>query len=408
MPFGTKHDARSGLAIDFHQVFTDILQPAAVLAGLQLVRPDPDAASGWSLTKQTLGGLMSSDVVVAEITTWDPNVMYEVGVRHALSRGPTVLITTSPETPPFDLGYVRLVRYDPRNLEAARAQLSQVLGVAARSSEGSPIYEFFPTLRVELPGELLSSAAADAANVTRATARVGEPSPLDGLRTFRGRGDWDGLIQAADSLSDQAKGDPQVQQLLALALNRRAGPGDQERALALMRVLVSESPNDPEVLGILGRVYKDRWKATGADADLREATRAYAQAFALQPTDYYAGFNAASLLFLQATPEANADLARLLPRVNTLVVDRLGQKGPDDFWAINVATELAIIGRNWSDAREFAQRQVASRPDPWMLTVEIESLQRLGRRLTGPDSDALSQVVAILTAAAGPTGAPRA
>ena len=166
--------------------------------------------------------------------------------------------------------------------------------------------------------------------------------------------------------------------------------------------------NDPEVLGILGRVYKDRWKATGADADLREATRAYAQAFALQPTDYYAGFNAASLLFLQATPEANADLARLLPRVNTLVVDRLGQKGPDDFWAINVATELAIIGRNWSAAREFAQRQVASRPDPWMLTVEIESLQRLGRRLTGPDSDALSQVVAILTAATGPTGAPRA
>jgi len=408
LPFGVKHDAATGTTVDFERVFAEILKPAAERAGLMLVRADSGSISSSSLTKQVLAGVMSSDLVLADITTADPDVMYELGVRHALNRGPTVLLSASARTPPFDLGYLRIVRYEPRDVEASRAQLIDVLSFAARSSEGSPIYEFFPSLHVDLPADLQPAATTDAVDAAEATAEANLPSPLDTLRALRKQGDWDKLIQTADALPAQAKNDPQVQQLLALTLNRRAGPGDQDRAVALMTALRLESPDDPEVLGILGRIHKDRWKTTGAEADLREAASAYAQAFAVQSTDYYAGFNAASLLFLQATPDADADLAGLLPRVKALVAERLSQKGPDDFWAINVATELAVIERDWGAAREFARRQVAASADPWMLTSGVESLQRLGRRLTGADAEALAEIVGMLAAAAGTTRAPRA
>ena len=51
-----------------------------------------------------------------------------------------------------------------------------------------------------------------------------------------------------------------VQQQWALDLNRRNSPGDRDKAVKLLETLISTNGPDPETLGILGRIYKDRYR----------------------------------------------------------------------------------------------------------------------------------------------------
>ena len=64
----------------------------------------------------------------------------------------------------------------------------------------------------------------------------------------------------SDEFPDHLKSNVMVQQQRALALNRRNGPGDRDEAQLILEKLVKENGVDPETLGLLGRVHKDRYK----------------------------------------------------------------------------------------------------------------------------------------------------
>ncbi len=64
-----------------------------------------------NIIKDILINLNRADVVIADLTDRNPNVFYELGVRHAL-RDATVLITQRMEDVPFDLRQYALVEYD--------------------------------------------------------------------------------------------------------------------------------------------------------------------------------------------------------------------------------------------------------------------------------------------------------
>lgn len=423
MPVGQQQDRLTGAVIDFDLVYAELVAPALERASLS-ARSWRSADAGTSIQKQALGDIISSDILLADITTANPNVMYELGVRHAANRGPTVLLRGGHGQPPFYVGYLQAIVYDPladlAEPEPLRARLSEALRSAARRSEGSPLYEFFPALRVELPADLVahdrehrvypervkrtlsqsrssrsSKGAADVAAAEEALRTVPDAAPaayLDLLRAYRDRSDWNGLIRAASTLPPDVEADPQTMQLLALALNRRSESGDQERAVALMRRLIDETGGDAETFGIIGRIHKERWKGIMDPADLKDATRYYRRAFDLQPTDFYTGFNAASLLFLQNDAMADAELAVLLPRVKDALQPHLITDDAD-YWALSTAIEVAVIERNWSDAQQFVERALAVGAPQHAFLTSVDSIERLGSRLHGGDAQALAAVV---------------
>jgi hypothetical protein len=49
--------------------------------------------------------------VVAELTTKNPNVFYELGLAHALEK-PVVLVSSNEGDVPFDLKHIRVIYYD--------------------------------------------------------------------------------------------------------------------------------------------------------------------------------------------------------------------------------------------------------------------------------------------------------
>lgn len=94
----------------FDRYFQEIYKPAIESADLEPVRTDGIYAAGniiqniWSLTKK-------AKIILADLTGRNPNVLYELGLAHAIGQK-AVLITESAEDIPFDLKPLRHIVYD--------------------------------------------------------------------------------------------------------------------------------------------------------------------------------------------------------------------------------------------------------------------------------------------------------
>jgi hypothetical protein len=56
-------------------------------------------------------GISTAKVLVAELTERNPNVLYELGLAHALKK-PVVLVSSTEKDVPFDLQHIRVIYYD--------------------------------------------------------------------------------------------------------------------------------------------------------------------------------------------------------------------------------------------------------------------------------------------------------
>lgn len=88
-----------------------IYEPAIKKTGLTPVRADTDIFGTGKIIDQIWAGLKHAKVLVAELTGRNPNVLYELGLAHALHK-PVVLISSNEEDVPFDIRHVRVIYYD--------------------------------------------------------------------------------------------------------------------------------------------------------------------------------------------------------------------------------------------------------------------------------------------------------
>jgi hypothetical protein len=91
--------------------YTTIYEPAIKKAGLTPVRADTDIFATGKIIDQIWTGLKRAKVLVAELTGRNPNVLYELGLAHALHK-PVVLISSNEADVPFDVRHVRVIYYE--------------------------------------------------------------------------------------------------------------------------------------------------------------------------------------------------------------------------------------------------------------------------------------------------------
>lgn len=82
MGFGKKSDPDLGKTYDLDKTYKNIIRPAVTASGYECVRADEVIDSGL-IDKSMYALLMQADLVVADITTFNPNAIYELGIRHA-------------------------------------------------------------------------------------------------------------------------------------------------------------------------------------------------------------------------------------------------------------------------------------------------------------------------------------
>ncbi len=60
---------------------------------------------------QVWAGINNAKVLLAEMTSKNPNVFYELGIAHALQK-PVVLVSSNEDDVPFDLKHIRVIYYE--------------------------------------------------------------------------------------------------------------------------------------------------------------------------------------------------------------------------------------------------------------------------------------------------------
>jgi hypothetical protein len=94
--------------------YASVYQPAIEKAKLKAIRADAEIFGTGKIIDQIWTGIRTARVLVAELTGRNANVLYELGLAHAL-RKPVVLISANEDDVPFDVRHVRVIYYDMRD-----------------------------------------------------------------------------------------------------------------------------------------------------------------------------------------------------------------------------------------------------------------------------------------------------
>lgn len=95
--------------------YEKVYKPAIEKAALKPVRADAEIFGTGKIMDQVWSGISAAKVLVAEMTTRNPNVFYELGLAHALKK-PVVLVSSNEGDVPFDLKHIRVIYYDVTDL----------------------------------------------------------------------------------------------------------------------------------------------------------------------------------------------------------------------------------------------------------------------------------------------------
>jgi tetratricopeptide (TPR) repeat protein len=440
MPFGKKSDPKSGVEIDFDDVYENAIKPAIEAAGLRSIRGDQER-SGGIIHEAMFARLLLSEFVIADLTTANANVFYELGVRHAAKPYTTVPIFATISGIPFDVNLVRSIPYNLEEGKLSEAEASNLKDAIAKRirdalqgpvSQDSPLFQLFENFPgIELSHEL-TDVFRDRIDVTDEfqakldIALESEPQDqvLERLKALEAElGDlhtWDNevlmklfltyrdveafeeMMELYEKFPAPLKESVIARQQLAFALNRRAGPGDQKRAIRILEDLLKERGESAETYGLLGRIYKDQFKeakkagSARASAILDKTIEAYTRGFECEPADYYPGVNAVTLLVQKGTDEAMKEAERLTPLVS-FAVARRGGAASDDYWDLATVLELAMIGRDYDSAEAVLGKVLDAATASWMCKTTSNNLEMLLELRTGKeDTSRLENAIAQL------------
>jgi len=107
------------------QVLKYIIRPAVADCGYDAIRADEIDKPGM-ITSQVIQHVVNDPLVVADLTERNPNVFYELAVRHAL-RKPLVQVIRKGESIPFDVAGTRTIQVDYRDLESVANAKNEII-----------------------------------------------------------------------------------------------------------------------------------------------------------------------------------------------------------------------------------------------------------------------------------------
>lgn len=118
-------DAESETRKRSDQILKHIISPAAKECGFETIRADQISEPGI-ITTQVIQHIIDDSMVVADLTGKNPNVFYELAIRHAL-RKPYIQIIERGERIPFDVAAVRTIEVDHHDLDSVEVSKSEII-----------------------------------------------------------------------------------------------------------------------------------------------------------------------------------------------------------------------------------------------------------------------------------------
>lgn len=309
MGFGIKTDFRTGRDIDLDKTYNNIIKPVFEELGFLCYRADDIKHSGV-IDIPMYENILKSDFVVADISTLNPNVLYELGIRHAVRKSTTLIIAEKELKYPFDLNHIIIDSYEHLGKAIDYDEVMRFRGYLKEKAQylidnpntDSPLYSFFPKLNVPtFTVEEIKEIKENIEEEKSATDLVEEAEKCKSNKEY----------EKAIALLNQARlllpRNEFIIQRLTLVKYKSKLP-DEGTALfeaeTILSVLDPEKTTDPETLGLAGAINKRLFEVYNDKSYLDKALWFYSRGFYIRQ-DYYNGINTAFLHDLSASIDSD-------------------------------------------------------------------------------------------------------
>lgn len=424
--FGKKTDFTDGRVLDLDASYA-VIKEGVEGAGLTCIRADEIQHAG-TIDVPMYQQLLKADLVIADLSTYNVNAAFELGIRYGLRPSATLIVAEECFKNPFDVSHIVIRRYkhlgeDIGAQEARRFRddLKQAItAILANTQTDSPVYTFLPDLTppwAKPADDQIAAPVSAPAVVARGmqTFRPDDTLSAMGSLTFASdnalpqtakanleqaqamllAGDFNTACQLFQEVRKLRPNDSFIIQQLVLATYKSEQPTPEaalNEAKAIIQALNPATTNDPETLGLWGAIHKKLWAITQQADDLSESIEAYGRGFFLKQ-DYYNGINLAFLLEVRALNAFRAGdrdegitdsvLARRIRRDVIKYTEPLINKdyGPEKrYWILATLWEAAAGLCDTASAEKWEAQARALKMANWMTESTQAQIQTILNR----------------------------
>lgn len=404
MGYGKKIDYTSAKQIDLDEIYDKLICPSiGEFNNVKNIRGD-EISSTEIIDTDMFELLLSADIVLSDITTLNPNAIYELGIRHALKPYSTIIMSSEDTILPFDFNHQRIFRYSiddlhkTEKLNVKKEQLKKLIKSTLRNLDNgtelndSPFYEYvkyidaptLPTDKIEqirdklYGSETLKELKDQANNFIHA----------------------DRFFDAASVYEMLAKNNPHNSYYLqqqALFLSKSSGENydkNLKKAETVIKKLDPFNSLDSETTGIYGAIEKRLYELTQNNIKLQNAITSYNRSFVLNHS-YYNGENVVNCLIYKLLqcqdPEELIYLKYEIINLNKKVLKIVEQEytrqklegSSTDYWIYATISLSYLIENDTTNYQQYKQEFEDNCTENWEMETfkKTEELRQRANNL---------------------------
>lgn len=378
MGFGKKKDPDTNRTIDLDATYKKIIKPAVESSGCKCIRADEIIESGI-IDRSMYALLYYADVVIADISTFNPNAIYELGVRHTLRPYSTIIIKEDEGKIPFDIGHDRMISYKHLGNEISEheakkctSQLRNLIkNVIADPRVDSPLYSYIPhTEQPKISEDEIKDIIGELKNNEDTIYALTEKAKkeMDAKNFAEAEKLW-------EKLSKKAENDKYYIQQQALCRYKSECPSRLRAltdALSLMEKI--ENPSDTETYGIMGAIYKRLWEETKDNSYLDSAIESYKKGWN-QCKDYYTGENYANCMLMKSRvlegdlkTHSKVEAELTYQEIIEIILKSLDKSEPEEImWKYATLSNSYLALKQTDNADKYERAFREQNPSQWQI-----------------------------------------
>jgi hypothetical protein len=380
MGFGEKKDPETNRTIDLDKTYKKIIRPAVEFCNYTCVRADEILDSGI-IDRSMYALLYSAELVIADISTFNPNAIYELGTRHALKPYSTIIIREDKSKLPFDINHNRILSYnhlgneisDKEAQKSIRELKSLITSITENPATDSPLYTYIPKIQQpilseedlqEIIGDLKSREDTIFALTEKAKDFMRESKFSDAADIWK-------------KLKEKTENEIYYIQQEALCTYKSEQP-NKLQALTNALTIIGQIQNqtDTETLGITGAINKNLWKSTNEQGYLNSAIECYKKGWNLYK-DYYTGENYAHCLEQKSQKEegdnktwCKVEAKNTREGVISIILKSLEEAAPEELkWKYATLSNCYLAIDNADKAKEYEANFKKQNPQDWEIAT---------------------------------------
>jgi len=376
--YGKKRSYATGKLreLDLDETFTLLIKPVFEALNIDCYRAIDKNLTG-SIDKVMLEEIKNADIALVDISTLNANVLWELGVRHALKPHYTIMICEKAQMSslPFDINHFPIHQYSHaeegipyKEVKRFREHLTNVVkGVLAQEQAevDSPVHTYLKNV--------VGNNAEEDLKTTDSLATI-----MEKAEKAKKQSDYPKALKLLTKAKYFASNNMTLKDNLPLIISRQAlctykskDPNEIEALEAAQEILYELNPMqsmDTEVLGLSGAIHKRQYEITKRQEHLEDAIGFYEKGFHFKQ-DYYNGINAVFMNYIKADIlksegeewfdiKLTADYIR--NRVLNIALKLENEpnfiKSKDAIWVLLTIAECYNYKRNTANQKEYEEK----------------------------------------------------